>query len=337
MKNRFKVVFVASALVLLVTVIICLQIGSYHIPFLDVVKTLLGQGDYLNNTVIFDLRLPRILIAMAVGVAFSTAGCLLQSVTKNALADPGIIGINAGASLAVVLLIFSGGTVYYDKIETSSMFLMPIVAIIGAVASASLIYALSYKKKVSPTRLILNGIGVNAGLSACITFYQLNMSQGDYNQALTWTNGSLWGSSMSFFYIVAPVSIVLFGIAMYKSKKIDVMDLGDELATGLGVEVEKERRSLLVIAVVISAVATAVAGNISFLGLLSPHIARKLVGPVHRRLLPVSAIISMVIILVADAVARTMFSPVELPVGIVISVIGVPYFIYLMLTTKEGE
>lgn len=337
MKNRFKLVLLGSALLLFATVVFSLQLGSYRIPFMDVIKTLFGQGDYINNTVVFDLRLPRILIAMAVGVALSTAGCLLQSVTKNALADPGIIGINAGASLAVVLLIFSGGSVYYDKIGSLNMVLMPVVAIIGALASSALIYALSIKKTVSPMRLILNGIGVNAGLSAFITFYQLNMSQGDYNQALVWTSGSLWGSSMGFFFIVAPMTLLLFGISMYKSKTLDVMDLGDDLATGLGVQVEKERRNFLLIAVVISAVATAVAGNISFLGLLSPHIARKLVGPVHRRLLPVAAIVSMVIILVADAVSRTVFSPIELPVGITISVIGVPYFIYLMLTTKEGE
>ncbi|MDO5294783.1 MAG: iron ABC transporter permease [bacterium] len=336
MKNRFRIVFAVSILLLAVTVIFTLQLGSYHMSFTEIVSTLFGQGSYMQQTVIFDLRLPRILIAMAVGVAFSTAGCILQSVTKNALADPGIIGINAGASLAVVLLIFSGGTVYYDKLGTLNMFLMPFVAIIGAMASATLIYVLSIKKTVSPFRLILNGIGINAGLSAFITFYQLNMSQGDYNQALVWTSGSLWGSSYSFFFIVAPVTLVLIFVAMYKSKTLDVMDLGDELATGLGIQVEKERRKMLIVAVVISAVATSVAGNISFLGLLSPHIARKLVGPVHRRVIPVAAVISMMIILIADGIARTVFAPVELPVGIMISVIGVPYFIYLMLTSKEG-
>ncbi|MDO5522207.1 MAG: iron ABC transporter permease [bacterium] len=336
MKNRFRIAFIVSILLLAITTVFCLQLGSYHMSFTEILGTLFGQGSYMQQTVIFDLRLPRILIAIAVGMAFSTAGCILQSVTKNALADPGIIGINAGASLAVVLLIYSGGTVYYDKIGALNMFLMPFVAIIGAMISAALIYVLSIKKTVSPFRLILNGIGVNAGLSAFITFYQLNMSQGDYNQALVWTSGSLWGSSYSFFFIVAPVTLLLVFVAMYKSKTLDVMDLGDELATGLGIQVEKERRRMLIVAVVISAVATSVAGNISFLGLISPHIARKLVGPVHRRVIPVAAVISMIIILVADGIARTVFAPVELPVGIMISVIGVPYFIYLMLTSKEG-
>lgn len=337
MLRRSKLVLGASCGILFIVFIISLQLGSYQIPFLDVVKTLFGGGDGVMETVVFDLRLPRILIALAVGAALSTSGCILQSVTKNPLADPGILGINAGASLAVVLLIFSGGTVYYDKIGMTSMVLMPVVAVIGAILSATLIYILSRKnKKVSPMRLILNGIGVNAGLSAFITLYQLNMSQGDYSQALTWTSGSLWGSSIDFFYIVAPISILLIIFTLYKSKTLDVMDLGDELATGLGVSVEKERICLLVIAVIIAAVATAVAGNISFLGLISPHIARKLVGPVHRRLIPVAAVISMIIILVADGISRTVFSPIEIPVGITISIIGVPYFIYLMLTSKEG-
>lgn len=335
MKKRYGVVITIAALLLVLAVIYSLGVGTYQIGFVDMIKILFGEGTKMQNTAVFQLRMPRIAIALAVGVAFSTAGCILQSTTRNELADSGIIGINAGASLGVVLLISAGGATYYDKLGDFSMFLMPFVAIIGAMTSSLIIYGLSYRKGISPVRLLLVGIGMNAGITAFITLYQMNMSQGDYNRALVWISGSLWGSNWKFFFVVAPIALLLFVVTMYKSKVLDAMDLGDELATGLGVMVEAERRKLLLIAVVIAAVATAVAGNISFLGLLGPHIARKLVGPVHRRLIPVAAIISMMIVVIADVVSRTMFSPIEVPVGITISIIGVPYFVYLMLKSKE--
>lgn len=313
-----------------------MSIGKYHIAIPDIVKTLFGYGTSMQTTVIRSIRLPRILVAVFVGAALSTSGCILQTVTKNELAEPGIIGLNAGSSLAVILLITSGGAFYYQKISNLTIFLMPFISIIGALAAALLIYGLAYKKKkVAPTRLILTGIGVNAGINAIITVYQLNMSKGDYNQALTWISGSLWGTNWSYFYFLAPITIFVIVLTMYKNKILDVLDLGDELATGLGVAVEKERRILLIYAVVLAAVATSVAGNISFLGLLGPHIAKKICGPVHRRQIPIAAGISAIIIVVADMISKNLFSPLELPVGIAISIIGVPYFVYLMVREKE--
>lgn len=313
-----------------------MSIGKYHIAIPDIVKTLFGYGTSMQTTVIHSIRLPRILVAVFVGAALSTSGCILQTVTKNELAEPGIIGLNAGSSLAVILLITSGGAYYYQKISNLTIFFMPFISIIGALAAAILIYGLAYKKKkVAPTRLILTGIGVNAGINAIITVYQLNMSKGDYNQALTWISGSLWGTNWSYFYFLAPITILVIVLTMYKNKILDVLDLGDELATGLGVAVEKERRILLIYAVVLAAVATSVAGNISFLGLLGPHIAKKICGPVHRRQIPIAAGISAIIIVVADMISKNLFSPLELPVGIAISKIGVPYFVYLMVREKE--
>lgn len=313
-----------------------MSIGKYHIAIPDIVKTLFGYGTSMQTTVIRSIRLPRILVAVFVGAALSTSGCILQTVTKNELAEPGIIGLNAGSSLAVILLITSGGAFYYSKISNLTIFFMPFISIIGALAAAILIYGLAYKKKkVAPTRLILTGIGVNAGINAIITVYQLNMSKGDYNQALTWISGSLWGTNWSYFYFLAPITIFVIVLTMYKNKILDVLDLGDELATGLGVAVEKERRILLIYAVVLAAVAASVAGNISFLGLLGPHIAKKICGPVHRRQIPIAAGISAIIIVVADMISKNLFSPLELPVGIAISIIGVPYFVYLMVREKE--
>lgn len=331
MKKRLIIVSIITSLLLVAVFFLAVSWGSNTIAFPDIIKTLMGGGTPLQEVTIFDIRLPRIIVAMVVACCLSTAGCILQSVTRNELAEPGMIGINAGAALAVVFLISYGQTSYYDKMGDMALFMMPIVAIIGALLSGGLIYRLSYKKGVSPTRLILTGIGVNVGINAVISLYQLNMSKGDYNQVLTWISGSLWGSSWKFFFLITPLVLIFLGLVIWKAKILDVLDLGDEIAIGLGVKVEKERKTLFFYAIALAALATSVAGNIAFLGLLGPHIARRLGGPVHRRQIPLAALVSCIIIILADSISRNIFSPIEIPVGITISIIGVPYFIYLMM------
>ena len=160
------------------------------------------------------------------------------------------------------------------------------------------------------------------------------MSKGDYNQALSWIGGSLWGSSWTYAAITAPVITVLIGIVFYKNRTLDVMDLGDELAAGLGVRVNRERKIFLVLAVCLAACATSVAGNIAFAGLIGPHLAKRLAGPVHRRQIPAAACLSGILVLGADTLARNLFSPLEIPAGIMISLIGVPYFLYLLMKER---
>ena len=331
MNKRLIVISLSLSLLLVAIFLVAISLGSYQMSVYEVIATLMGNGSKLQNATIFDIRLPRLCVALVVAVCLATSGCVLQSVTRNELAEPGMIGINAGAALAVVLLISSGQRTYYSEIGNLSLFIMPIVAIIGSFVCGVLIYRLSYKKGIVPTRLILTGIGVNVGINAFISLYQLKMSQGDYNQVLTWTSGSLWGSSWKFFFLILPPALLFLGLTLYKSKILDVLDLGDEISTGLGVKVEAERKRLFFFAIVLSALATAVAGNIAFLGLLGPQLAKRLVGPVHRRQLPIAWLVSGVIILIADSISRNMFSPIEIPVGITISIVGVPYFIYLML------
>lgn len=329
--KRYNLILSISILALILVSIVALMCGSYSISFIDVIQTIIGKGTKAQDIAIFSLRLPRIITAVFVGIALSTAGCIMQSVTRNPLAEPGMIGINAGAAFSIVIFISMKSTAYYSELSVSTIYLMPLISMLGAFAAAFLIYFLSYKKGVRPTRLILVGIGVNAGFNAAITLYQLNMSKGDYNQALTWISGSLWGSSWTYVKMLVPVVILLFLMILYRNKKLDLLTLGDEMATGLGVSVSKETKILLCLAVALAAVATSVAGNIAFLGLLGPHIGRKLVGPKHMRLIPVAGCISAALIVAADTASRNLFLPLEIPVGITLSLIGVPYFIYLMM------
>lgn len=332
---RYRIV--AGMLMVLLFLILLLSLiwGSYPISVSELFQTMIGNGSRMQEIAIFTLRLPRICIALLVGSALALSGALLQIVTKNELADAGIIGINAGAALAAVLFIFTQGTFYYQSMSQFSVFVLPVVALLGALLSAGFIYLISSHKELRPQRLLLTGIGVNIAINAVISFITFKGSAGDYNRVLIWTNGSLWGSSWSYVLAILPIILLFVCLAGYKHKTLDLLQLGDELATGLGIHVEKERKQLLCYAVILAGTATAVAGNISFLGLLGPHIARSLVGSQHKRYLPVSMMISMIIILFADSVSRNLFSPLELPTGITISLVGVPYFIYLMLKEKS--
>ena len=331
MKKRIVRATIIASLLFIGVFFLAISWGSYDIAFEEILKALLGVGSRLEQTTIWDIRLPRIAVAMIVAIALSTSGCVLQSVTRNELAEPGMIGINSGAAIAVVFLISYGQATYYDTIGDLALFIMPIVAILGAFLSGGLIYRLSNRQGLSPTQLILTGIGVNVGINAIISLYQLNMSKGDYNQVLTWISGSLWGSSWKFFFLVMPFILLFLGLVIWKNKILDVLDLGDEMAIGLGVCVEKERKILFFYAIALAALATSVAGNIAFLGLLGPHLAKRLVGPVHRRQIPMAALISCSLVVFADTLSRNVFSPIEIPVGITLAIVGVPYFIYLML------
>ena len=175
---------------------------------------------------------------------------------------------------------------------------------------------------------------INAGLNAFITFFTFRGGVGDYNRVLVWTSGSLWGSGWSYAKVIIPIVAIMFIVVLLNHKKLDVLNLSDELAISLGLNLEKERKKFLTFAVILAGTATAFAGNIGFLGLISPHIARKLVGPYHKKFITVSAMISIIIVILADAVSRNLFSPIEIPVGITVSIFGVPYFIYLMMKEK---
>mgnify|MGYP002581169108 CR=1 FL=1 len=235
---------------------------------------------------------------------------------------------------AYVLFITYSTGAYYSELGQLSIFVLPAMAIIGAAVTAFIIYIMSSRKGIKPKRLLLIGIGLNAGLNAFITFFTFRGGVGDYNRVLVWTSGSLWGSGWSYAKVVIPIVALMFIVVLLNHKKLDVLNLSDELAISLGLNLERERKRFLSFAVILAGTATAFAGNIGFLGLVAPHIARKLVGPYHKKFIIVSAMISVIIVILADAVSRNLFSPIEIPVGITVSIFGVPYFIYLMMKEK---
>lgn len=329
--KKFTLVVGILVILILTTFLVSLNTGSLAIAPSDVIKTLIGQGSKSQEIAIFKLRLPRIVIGILVGTALAIAGTILQGVTKNDLADSGILGINSGAALFVVVYIFIMNGNVYDGISNMTIFTMPLVALSGAIFGAFLIYILAWKNGINSSRLLLIGIGINVAFTSILTIFQLKFTTQEFNRVMAWTSGSIWGASWKYVLAILPFILIFVILTIYKSRYLDALNLGDEVATGLGVEVEKERRKLIIYAVILAGVATSVAGSIAFLGLIAPHIARKLVGPKHKNLIPTAALVGSLILLVGDTIARNIIAPMELPVGIVVSVIGVPYFIYLML------
>jgi len=333
-KRKFIGYIFLFFLLIVVLFLFSINAGYIPIPFSEVYATLTGNGTTANNLTILQFRLPRIVIALLVGAGISVSGAILQGVTKNPIADPGILGINAGAGFAVVLymFLFQGSAFFSGSL---SIFIMPITALIGAFLAAIFIYFFSMKNRsVSISRLLLVGIGINAAFNAGLIIFQMKMEPVDFTAALVWISGSIWAANWNYVVALCPWIFIFIPIAIYKSNYLNILNLNDSIAIGLGMKIERERRLLLSLAVVLAGACVAVGGGITFLGLIIPQIVRKLIGSNHKRLIPLSALAGALFLLLADTLGRVFMAPAEIPVGLIISIIGAPYFIYLLLKGK---
>lgn len=328
---RTTITLIVLALIAFGVLLLSMNTGFSKMSPLDVLRTLFGGGTPKQHLILFEFRLPRIVIALLVGIGLAIAGAILQGVSRNGLADPGILGINSGAGLAVVLYVVTN-----PQRESTSPMLLPFLALIGAFAAAIIIYLMAYKrhKGISSARLVLSGIALAAGINALMIVLTIRLDPNEFNFIATWQAGSIWGSSWKFVITLLPWLIVLIPIALWKARQLDVFSLGDDTATGLGSHLNIQRMILLVVAVAISAACVAVSGGIGFIGLLGPHIARRLVGPRYEHVIPVSALIGAVLLLTADMVGRSLLQNSEIPAGVMVAIIGAPYFLYLLARSK---
>ncbi len=333
-KTRKKNLFVLSILTILIiiTFIISMNTGVIKLTPMEVLRTLFGQGDAQQQLILFEFRLPRIVIAVLVGMGLAISGAILQGISRNALADPGILGINAGAGLAVMLFIS-----FFPATAAAPVYLLPVLAFFGSGMTAILIYALSYKRHegITPMRLLLTGIAVAAGISSAMIVLTLRLSPENYQFVATWLAGSIWGSNWKFVLSLLPWLVVLLPFVYTKSRVLNILNLGELTAVGLGASIEKERRWLLAASVGLAGASVSVSGGIGFVGLIAPHLARQLVGAKHQFLLPASALVGGLLVLMADTIGRSLLEPSEIPAGIVVAVLGAPYFLYLLARLKQ--
>lgn len=332
-KRHRKNLIVMLVIFLLIVVLFFMSMntGFTRLAPSELLRTLFGMGTEKQQLILFEFRLPRIVISILVGMALAVSGGILQGVSRNALADPGILGINAGAGLAVVLFIS-----FFSSTPTTHVFILPVLAFIGAGLTAIVIYLLSYKRGegISPIRLLLTGVAVAAGISAVMIVLTLRLSPENYQFVAVWLAGSIWGSNWKFVLALLPWIVILLPIAFWKARVLNTLNLGEVSATGLGLEIEKERLILLAIAVGLAGAGVSISGGIGFVGLIAPHLARQLVGAKYQYVIPTAALIGSLLLMTADMIGRWIIEPSEIPAGIVVAVIGAPYFLYLLAKSK---
>ncbi len=330
--SKLPKVWISLFILIVIVSLISLNVGKVSISPLEVWQTIIGNGTAKQELVLFEIRLPAIILAILVGAGMALSGAVLQTVTRNELAEPGILGINAGAGLAVLIFI----TVFQPTLGSQSQigtFIMPLFAFSGAILTAVLIMVLSWKKGLHTIRLLLVGIGINAGFAAILTAMQLRLNPHDFMKAMVWLSGDLWATQWKYVWALLPWFLILIPFILYKSQTLNVLNLGSLISTGLGIRTEKERLILIGVSVALAGLGVTAGGGIAFLGLIAPHIARKLVGPKHEAFLPISAMIGAFILLLADMLGKNMFF-VDIPSGVIVSIISAPYFIYLLMKSK---
>lgn len=294
--------------------------GSVQVMPGEILQILLGNSSGTNQQIIMNIRLPRTIVAALVGMNLSLSGAVLQAIMKNPLADPHIIGISSGAGLAGIIIM-----ILFPSLEQ----LITPAAFCGAMAAAVCIYILAWKGGIRPVRMILAGVAVSAflgaGISALLIFYSDRV-----HGALMWMVGGLAARSWPHAAIIFPYACLGSVLAYFAASRLNVLQLGDEMARSLGLRVEFTRIWLTAVAALLAASAVSVVGLLGFVGLIVPHAARLLIGSDHHYLLPASAFLGMAVVTICDTISRTLFAPVELPVGILMAVLGAPFFLFLL-------
>ena len=299
-----------------------IRLGTYTLSFEEIWAAF--QPDDKNYFTLMEYRLPRAVLAILLGGALAISGVLVQSVVRNPLASPDILGINNAAGLiAVSVLMFLPNLAFYW---------MPIFAFLGGVLSFVILWVVC-GFNFRPIKMAIIGVALSA-LWAAISHYLMLTNPVEINTAMLWLTGSLWGRSWSYLNVVLPWLLVLLPLPFIFCRDLDTLGLGENKASTLGVTVNKVQISVLVLAVALSTTAVAICGPIAFLGLVAPHLARRLVGGRHRTLLPAALIIGALLLQLSDILARVIDPPTELPAGILTAIIGAPYFFYLLMRTK---
>ncbi|PSL40132.1 iron complex transport system permease protein [Planomicrobium soli] len=326
--RKQKTLFFLLLALIAATGIASLGLGTSSLSYNRLLPAFLGEGTFKEDFVLFSVRLPRIIITLLAGMALALSGAILQGVTRNDLADPGIIGINSGAGVAIAVFFL------FAPVQAGSfVYLMPVVAFVGALLTALIIYLFSYNRQtgLQPVRLVLIGIGFSMALSGIMIVLISSAEREKVAFIANWLAGNIWGADWPFIWAILPWLVLLIPFTLYKAHRLNMLSLSEPVAIGIGVSIEKERSVLLVTAVALAASAVSVTGGIAFVGLMAPHIAKALVGPRNQLFLPLAILIGGWLLLFADTVGRNLLEPSGLPAGIMVALIGAPYFMYLLL------
>ncbi|ODA68195.1 Hemin transport system permease protein HmuU [Methyloligella halotolerans] len=334
----------ASALILLVTALLSLSVGPTGITLTSLPRALdaawFGASDGATareRLVLLDIRMPRTLLGMFVGAGLAVAGAMMQGLFRNPLADPGLIGVSAGAALAAVATIVLGNTVLAPFIEPFGIYALPFAAFIGGAVSTTILVAIAGRHgQLAIGTLLLAGIALGALAGALTGLLAYGSDDRELRDLTLWSMGSLGGASWPKVFAVIPFVLLVLLVAPRLIRALNGFLLGEAQAFHLGVNVEKTKRLAILATAASVGAAVAVAGVIGFVGIVVPHVVRIIAGPDHRVVLPGSALLGATLVLLADIFARIVVRPAELPIGIVMAAIGAPVFLHLVLKRGVG-
>jgi iron complex transport system permease protein len=337
-RSQYRLVMAILSVALVGAVVTAAVTGAAGLSVVEGFRALFGligrgvnaAGNYpaWAPRLLIDLRLPRIALAIVTGAALSTAGASFQGTFRNPLAEPYLLGVSAGAALGATVAIV------WKPLASLGIYTLPLLAFVGAIFAAFLVYRLAtFAGRTRSASLLLSGVAVGSTLTALMSFLMVT-TQRDLHTVVVWLMGGLTTATWNKVYITAPVVAAGFVYMMLMARRMNLLLMGEERARELGVDSQRTRRNLMIVASLTTAMAVAFSGLIGFVGLMVPHIMRLLVGPDHRRLLPASALFGALLLLLADTVARTALAPAEIPVGIITAAVGGPFFLYLLRRRK---
>lgn len=340
-KSKLNILISLSVLLIIIVAIVS-AIGSANIKALDVYRVIFSKIPIINKyvnmekitdaqfAIIWNVRLPRVILGILVGASLSVAGVSFQGLLKNPMADPYILGVSSGAALGATVAIIS--QFEYVKYGFSSI---TFAAFIGAITAVFIVYNIGkINNKLSTNTLLLAGVAVGQFFTAIMSFL-IVVNSNDMSKIIYWTMGSLSGKGWNPVKTLSIPILLTIVVLIYYSKELNILLTGDETAKSMGVNVERTKEIILVLGTLLTSLVVSVSGIIGFVGLIIPHITRIIFGPDHRILLPCSAIVGAIFMIITDTISRTLISPVEIPVGIITAMFGGPFFIYLLRSKKK--
>ncbi|WP_081167015.1 FecCD family ABC transporter permease [Lactococcus garvieae] len=311
MKKKFLFLFLFLALVVLVAI----DLTHFSTDW-DLLSLLIPQ-----------FRLPRLFVVLIAAISLSMAGLIIQTTVDNPLADAGTMGITSGASAGAVFFLLLS---QWLKLSGIWLFMYPFFAVVGALVAFALLYQLALKKNASNIRVLLIGLGITALFQALITLAQLSINSFDFQQVAVWLSGDVWQTDLTFILFTFVLLIIGFLIFYFLRKKLEILSLGEEMATSLGLDVGRSKMQFYLIALLFASIGVLLVGGLAFIGLIAPHIARELVGFESKKRAGATILVAMIILLLADSLSQTIIAPSSLPLGFMVALIGAPYYIYLI-------
>ena len=331
-KSRNWQVFVFLIVSLILTLIFAASTGAVKISTAEIIEILTKDSDIVNASILMDIRLPRVLLAAVLGAGLAAVGGVMQAIFKNPLVDSYTLGMSSGAALGAVISIITGLNARIFGMETTGIF-----AFMGAVLTLFFVYSLAYtRNRMSINSLLLAGVAVSYFLASVISFLMM-LNHDKIEHIVFWTMGSLSMATWNEFFISAVLIIPSLAVLMYYTRELNILTMGEDAAHHLGINTFALKNVLLITCALVVGSVVSTGGTIAFLGLVAPHIIRLIIGSDNKRVIPYSALLGSILLVLSDTAGRVLIQPAEIPVGVMTSIMGGPFFIFLLRSQKAGR